>query len=47
MEVVEMLGVSFREVNCKLRYHTLGCEGLESRCINESIPALPKMCVNE
>lgn len=21
MEVVEMLGVSFREVNCKLRYH--------------------------
>lgn len=43
MEVVEMLGVSFREVNCKLRYHVR----VWRFGINESIPALPKMCVNE
>lgn len=46
MEKVEMLGVSFRDVNCKLRYF-FRVWRFKGQCINEPIPALPEMCVNK
>lgn len=41
-----MLGVSFRDVNCKLRYF-FRVWRFKGQCINEPIPALPEMCVNK
>ena len=46
MEKVEMLGVSFRDVNCKLRY-SLRVWRFGGQCINKPIPTLPEICVNE